>query len=230
MIKPSVRNHNGELQVATHEYINPHTHRTFVLVGVAHIAESHFWESLATFLDQRGFSHQFEIHYEMVKRGGTPTPLEDQLYVRMAKLLGLQSQNEGLPVQEHWINTDTTADHLMKLAKEHGVGDELRELLAKMDRPLDLDSVPDWGVRLVRWLLRHPRVVERAPFGMSKALKSVILDERSDYAMWQMLQRAEDGVNVITVWGAGHLPQMEMHLQLAGYQCFKTTWHTAVER
>lgn len=216
----ATRNHKGDLQVASWNFIHPDNNRRFCIIGVAHLGEQDYWSDLQKRV-MAGEQAGFQIHYEMVRRGNQPAPLENNPLVLISEKLNLVSQYQGLILQPTWINTDMTVSELLDAA-----ADRLR-MQAWLDKnaKIDPDVITAPFAGFLRFVIR--RLMVHISIFTARDIEKVVVDGRTDFAMNKMLPLQQD---VLTIWGAAHLPRMRKLLLANGFKQIGEEWHTVVRK
>jgi hypothetical protein len=223
----AIRGRGKVTQAATWTFEDPNRRR-FQLIGVAHVADRQFWTHLRERLlaaEYRGY----QVHYERIKPDPDApavdaVPLEERPYYGLAKLLDMESQYTGLVPQPHWTNTDMSIPELFAAIRDP---EPLRKMLTDMNKPWVMpDPVPPLIVPLSRWVLRHPSAIAAITWlKQPREVRRLLLNGRTDYAMSRMLNTGDD---VVTVWGAAHLPRMADWLRKSGFELVRTAWYTCI--
>lgn len=223
----NTRVRKGNLEVATKTYYNEFTERTLKLVGVCHVADDLFWdtvqEEISLFEDAYPGS---EVHFEGVINDEKPKgykPDRTELD-RFCKKMGLVSQHNGLFYFDHWIRTDLKVSQV----KAHMADPDKLNVLLEQGKVMKevsdvLDDHPDMTPLLHRFFRYALAYLPQRRNNTTAA----VLDARNRHAVSTMLA---SGTDIITVWGAAHLDGMGKILTSAGYQLTDTDWNVCIER
>ena len=128
------KNHPNRFETTIQEFRNPRTGSNIHLIGMIHVAQPEFYDTIQQELRERDTAGS-DIHYELVKRDDKP----DYRLGLVAKMgimkrsadmmgalfqgLGLVSQLDHIKLEDHWQNHDMTLEQFvdtMKLRKEIG--------------------------------------------------------------------------------------------------------------
>lgn len=208
--------------------------REVILVGACHISDQDYFSNVQFFLD----SHEkkgYKILFEMV---GAVSRKEKKMLVGRARrlfygfnklfgyigqipvLLGATYQKTGIKYSDSWINTDIS------------IGDLVKRLAAAGVKPFQVPDV-DMTNATVQMVLRlffnygmgnimavmtiMPLICKR-----DNGFQSVILDYRNEVAVQGIVDHIDH--NVISFWGAAHLPGMVKLLQKHGFKEVRKEW------
>lgn len=213
------------MEVATDIYTNGKRH--VALVGVCHVAESSFWESLSRRIagyESMGYSVQCEKIVNDLKTDKEKSQGTSDLYRRVAELTRLRSQTDALEYRDHWRNTDLTLSQLLEYGPSArsliGMVSEASGVLEKL---VSLGGSERVG-RDIRFGLRWMPVV-RHFVPQNREWQGIVIDLRNVFAADAILN-AEG--NVVSIWGAGHLKGIGGLLKDEGFRRESRVWSTAV--
>jgi hypothetical protein len=245
------RNRGGMLQTPTRIYQHSSSGRTVFLVGVIHIGRKAYYEAIQSLIDQLS-QHKFRILYEgvgkMDDKDMLALPPKQRVIAKqmraissamqeMSALLldeGIVYQKQGLSYPDSWIRTDVDISHMVQLFAEA----DLHFWEGPSDKPEKkvLDDVPEDVVGFIKALF--VTAIRLLP-GISKVMgvftqfnpkkrarQHIIITLRNEVAARGILEHAEHS-DVLSIWGAGHIPGIHEHLSTAGYRHTQTIWFDA---
>lgn len=189
---------------------------------------------------------------EIAKAKERMQPLKE-LYQMMADATGCVSQKDGLPIREGWINTDLSAvQFFYELRGGRGPAPQpsrgsraskptpLQQLMADrildgLQRQVDQMKRPGMAAEIRRALHRSVRMFRYANLigkvtesaGPQLPLFGIVLHRRNDVGVAGILEHVQKS-DVISIWGAAHLPGMDKQLRAAGFEEVGREWRTVL--
>ncbi|MFC1608949.1 hypothetical protein ACFL2R_01650 [Patescibacteria group bacterium] len=236
-----IGNHDGNIQTPVVFYENPETKRRVVFIGMIHIAESVYFSAVQQLIDLIESHGECQVLYEMVQ------PLSDEEKVslsekeriifremtakigsvkQLADLVGLQYQKDGLKYRSSWVNTDLRMYELVTAFAQRK-----RVVWGKSNFSLDDVSEAE-AEKVIDFFLKHMVLInylaDLVGFFSPKVkdFNDLILGKRNDVAI-QGIRRCIENEDVVTIWGAKHLPGIEKQLKAMGFQESERMWFTA---
>ncbi len=236
----NVRKRWGKLEFPLITLKHETTGRRVRLLGVIHFADASYWSTLQGVIDREGES---VVLYERVLK---PTQEEmdaltekerawyenvhlghKTLRGQLQALLGLSFQGDGLTYPAHWINTDMSGGAFVKAM----VG--LEERFPGNPFMAILDHEPEQAP-FVRWMIQkifsHISLSELRNFGAKSAYRrerdAIILDYRNFLGVNGILAHGKER-DVVSIWGAAHLPGMLHLLKQLGFEEETREWFGA---
>ena len=216
-------------------FTHPKSSRRVVLIGTAHIADEAYWRRLRAEINELEWQGA-KVCYECVCRPSEAevanlSQAEQEAYrgslrygelsKRLFELTGLQYQLRTLPYSAPgWVNTDVSWVELMRALRAVGLDDD-RALIEEV----------------LGWLLAHRFTVHLAPWAIDRILEvmpalsyvtsqwksedsfrrdQLIVEWRSDVGVQGIVEAARDS-DVVSIWGAGHVPGIRARLLSLGY-------------
>ncbi len=245
-----IRNCKGALQTPSHCYEHSETKQIVLLIGMTHIAEKAYFEdiyNIAKFLEEKG---RYKILYEFVRikpeEVETLDPIEkefhEQLLVyrsshqKIAEAMSLQYQFDtdlvfyALP---SWICNDVEGKVFFQKFIKEGMmvaseAEKVEKLIEKTSRPA------------IQWLVNKMFSEAAATFLVAKIMCRIIpskkkflgliLDWRNEIAARGILEEIRKGNNVVSIWGAAHLPGIGKLLEEKGFVKISVDWTTAYQK
>lgn len=230
---------------------HPKTGRSIVLIGVMHIGSEAYYKRIEdTLLNLE--SQKYAVLYEKVlKLEDEEEPkvlnaqqieihefLQSLLKDRptIASALRIKEQKEALQYSKSAIRTDTTMMHLIDRLLERKISlkrlrEQEKEMRSFFDSP---DEIMRDFFKLLMMLQMN--LFLGACSGISvlsnlitpffrtfRILESVVLKERNIIALKAIYFHALD-TDVVSIWGAAHLPGMIKDLKKQGYRIDKKEW------
>lgn len=217
----SIRRKRGNVEAATDTYVKDG--RTVTLVGVAHVASPTFWERTRALIAAKEDAG-YEVQYEAVKNDlGRKFKLGPDLD-GLAKFVGLESQFTGITYnREDWVCTDIRLSEL--------VGNLSPEKLARVEEESAAFDITDPAyanyAKPLRWLMGYIHILDRLPIKTFGLKRADVVDKRDKAAFAGIKNTTR---NVISIWGAAHLPGIGRHLLADGYHLAHREWVTAIPR
>ncbi|MBI1999480.1 MAG: hypothetical protein HYS74_02420 [Parcubacteria group bacterium] len=237
-----IRSTNGKLQTPVVFYEHPITKRIVAFVAAIHIGEPAYYTALQRLIDSlKGYKILFE-------GTGKLSPQEEQaltekersvarqfdfifsLMRKLAEVMPLQFQKEGLTYASSWVNTDMKLYDLIRSFAQQDI------CLVKKEEYIDGLFSSESGQATTRWFVNKlfSRFVPVAVivagiafFSRDKRMaKRLILDARNEIAFRGISEHLDDG-NIVTIWGAAHLRGIEKRLKQAGFREVRREWFTA---
>lgn len=250
-----IRNINGNLETPVVFYEHPKTKRRVVFVATIHLAEAEYFVALQRLIDslsESGYQVLFEgvgalspqEEQALTEKERGVARMFDHLFKSVRKIgemMSLQHQKEGLTYDSSWINTDITMYSLIRLFARHDVSflkEGLDSLLKKEgDKEQSDDLSTDESEQMFfKWLINKllsrfvPLVVIIGACSFfsrnRKLIKKFILDTRNEEAVRGINAHLTEG-DVMTIWGAAHLKEIEKRLKQAGFREVRREWFTA---
>lgn len=231
-------NSDNTLDTATWVMSNPETGRVCTLVGMVHIGDTEYYQTLSTRLAELATAGS-EIHYEkihpitdkqMEELSGTErahlnslrTIIKDNPVAPMlAATLGLSLQVKELVYPAGSRNVDLSDLELMRR-----MGFEEAKKLFDM-KGMD-DVTPEFLQKVLKIAFKYPAALNLLSTILPgrKVVKRVIMDDRNTLALRAAFNRLQTG-DVTLVWGAAHLPEMRKVLEGKGYRLTQASWRKA---
>lgn len=242
------RTRGGALQVPVRLYQHSETGRKVILVGTIHIGKKAYYQQIQNLVDHvssKGFKILYEGISGMDDKDVDSLPVKQRAIVRQMKAGStfMQEfstklfdedviyQQFGLEYPDWWVKTDVEIAHVTTLFAEAD--------LHFWDKPEDepnkkfLEDAPEeviWFAKVVfstviKQLPGITTVLE--PFkqlnSKKRACDHIIITMRDEVAALGILQHAEYA-DVLSIWGAEHIPGIHKHLSAAGYHHTATDW------
>lgn len=232
-------------------YKHKKTDRKVILVGAIHVGKVSYYQRIQHLIDQAA-SEGFRILYEgvgkMDDKDIAKLPKKQQIIVHQMKassafIQGITKklfdedvvyQKHGLKYPKWWIRTDLDVSHVSELLTEANVN-----FWSDSDKRPDanfLDKLPEsvsgfikivvhTSIKLLPGISMITSITSR--FDAKKRIRNhVIITMRDEVAAHGILEHAEHA-NVLSIWGAAHIPGIHRHLTKAGYQHMTTKWFDA---
>jgi hypothetical protein len=207
------------------EYHQPETDSRITLVGVTHAHTPHYYRQIQQLIEQREHAGA-EVHYEGIRQPeGNVLAVLDPAERQLPKDFGDSihrftaaehlpethvTQGEHLAYADHWIRTDI--DMLSLLRR---LGHRHAKRCCRLTRYLHADPDAAGGLATLWYLLylgwfsvvtgwRLPRILVR---------------ERNEIALAavRVTQAESPHVNLVMIWGRGHLPGLHAGLTRLGF-------------
>ncbi|HEU5114907.1 MAG TPA: hypothetical protein VFT82_04035 [Candidatus Paceibacterota bacterium] len=235
------------LMTPTVTLVHPKTGRKVVIIGVMHMGRPGYFEEIQKAIEKlSGYKVLFEGVGRLTdeeKAGLTPDErrIFDQFDAAMKSrnviqiLLGLSGQTDDLKYDPSWIRTDMRMIDFIRRFDEAKVDPFPTMKVSTLQKLLEKETESKlfaWVFDLI--LFRLPALffcfdlVGR--FRKKESVrKQVILDERNAIAVDGIL-RESVSADVVTIWGAAHLPGMIARLRAAGFRKTAKTWMPVYER
>lgn len=230
---------NGKLQTPVVFYEHPVTKRIVVFVSTIHIAEQSYYAALYKLISSlEGYKILFEgvgkltpEEKRALKKKEKEISLQFDFIFRLirkiSEMLSLQGQKEGLFYPPSWINTDIRQSELIRLFVEQNITLIKREKqFEKLLRKKSNRSMIKWTVNKLLINLTPILVLSLILRRNKRAEKKLILDHRNIIAVMGINEYLKDS-NIVTIWGAAHLPGIEKELLKNGFRKFRKEWFTA---
>ena len=237
----SIRNINGKLQTPVVFYEHSVTRRIVAFVAVIHIAEPAYYAAIQELIDSlKGYKILFEATGKLSPQEEQALTLKEKevasqfdsifgLMKKFSELMSLQYQKDGLAYSTSWINTDMRSYDLIRSFAQHDI------CLVKKGRDIDDLLTEEFGQTVARLFINKlfnrfvPVAVVlsiAAFFSRDKRVaKRLILDTRNEVAIQGIDEHLKDS-NIVTIWGAAHLPGIEKRLQKNGFREVRREWFT----
>jgi len=242
------RTRGGVLQTPVRHFEHSETGRKVTLVGAIHIGKQSYYEQMQGLIDQAA-DDDYTILYEGVgqvdKQDVAKMPLPQQVVVKqMQQMMSLMAwmsehcfeenvvyQKQGLSYPKSWIRTDLELSDVAQLMSEAGItmvpeGKNGADLSIPKDILLEAVGIIRTIVGTAITLLPGIHRVNGWLSVFSKkrrARNHIIISLRDDVAAAGILQHAAES-DVVSIWGAAHLPGIESRLVAEGYQRKSTMW------
>ncbi len=241
----SGRVRSGNLQTPVISYLHRQTGKTAIVIGVIHIGPKGYYSELQGILDEAeldGFAVLYEKTGKLTTAQKTKLTAEEctlakkienmsMLTKNVQHLFGYVSQFKHITIKKSWINTDTTTMQVIQQLSAAGYTlsnyRSIRELFSK-------NISGKWQNRL-RWLIRF-MIREGVGHTMFKQLtlghifdrnkriwQQIVIDQRNSIAVAGIISHNTKS-NVVSLWGAGHLPGIDSLLQNSGYTRAAVEW------
>lgn len=234
------RNRPGLLELPVVTYRHPTTGREAVVISISHIAIPSYYDSLGVLIAQLSRHHVLCEGIRKSQSLRSTKSRTDEADIRrdidtifdsqehLAELLGLESQDEGLPERPSWENIDLTEVQLSRTFTENGIrfAEGAREASSVLDEP--------WAVPIVRWganaafLNVAASRVSAWLLGISvggEGSYRVIVGTRDLSLAAGIRSRLSD--DLVIVWGLEHYPAIRRTLEQAGYRETDRRWFVA---
>ena len=245
------RTRKGILQIPVRFYQHKKTRRKVILVGVIHIGKLNYYKRIQALIDKvasEGYHILYEAVGKMDEKDIKKLPKKQRVIVyQMISISSFMKdmsiklfdnndvvyQKHGLEYPDWWVRTDMDTSQISSLFAEADVS----FIEEKNDPDCNfLDDTPKEFVGIIRTIFSS--TIKLLPgisllcsffnrFNREKRFRNyVIITMRDEIAVKGILQYAETQ-NVLSIWGAGHLPGIHKHLCAAGYQHTATDWFDA---
>lgn len=227
----ALRTRDGAMDVATDIYTNGD--RVIAVAGVCHIADASFWDGLNRRIS--GYENMgYSVQFERIRNDLTPEQLKKikggegtgALYEKLADISGLLAQSKALHYKDHWENADIAMSQWLALGKPaYTLIAMIAEAAASLDKVIEIGGKERVGrdLRLgLRWMPVFQHVLPK-----NKERDDILIHLRNKVAAEAMLKA--DG-NVVSIWGAGHLPGIGKILRKDGFRRESRVWSTAVHK
>ena len=240
-----IRNINGKLQTPVVFYEHPVTKRIVAFVAAIHIGEPAYYAKIQKLIDSLTLK-SYKILFEGIGKMSpqeeeTLTPKEQEvakqfrfvfdLIQKIAEVMSLQLQKEGLTYASSWVNTDMKLYDLIRSFARKNID------LVDLNKEKNIDRLSnESGQAIMRWLINKlfnrfvPLSIIFAIttfFSKNKRLaQKLILDDRNKIAVQGINEYLRDS-NIVTIWGAAHLAGIEKQLKRAGFREIRREWFTA---
>jgi len=232
------RNRTGRLELPVVTYRHPETGREAVVVPTIHFAEASYYGSVDSVI-RRLPRHRVLCEGIRTREPATPgarpcgngaeicreiDSLSDS-QERLAELLGLMPQDEGLPEQSSWENIDLHQEQLVRTFTENGIrfAEGTHEAYSLLDEP--------WTAPIVRWSANAALLNAAAARVLARLLGAsidgsgsyrVIVGTRDIALSEGIRSRLSDDLAI--VWGVEHYPAIRRTLVRAGYRETARQW------
>lgn len=238
----NIRSIDGKLQIPVVFYEHPVTKRVVVFVAAIHIAEPTYYVAIQELIDSlKGYHVLFEGTGKLSpQEEQSLTPKEKEIASQFdfifdltkmfGELMSLQYQKNGLTYPVSWINTDMRLYDLIRAFVQRDL------YLVKRGWEVEDPFTEEFEQNIARWLIDKifNRLVPVATILAVGTLfsrnmrgeKRLILDARNEIAFQGIDQYLKDG-NIVTIWGAAHLPGIEKCLKKSGFREVRREWFTA---
>lgn len=233
---------NQKILVPVIHMYNPLTHKRVILIGVMHIANKEYYQKIQQIVDAL---NGYKILYEGLGKITVAEELllsndEKNLYEKMqrvmqhrtiiAALLKIQGQRDGLRYDDSWINTDMSLFSFIKKIHER----KLNLFKSENDFKVDFKKKSDhlglvWMLDIVFMRMSAIMLLSNLfSFFSTKKRKEnqLIVKERNAIALSGIFKEVKDS-NVVSIWGAAHLPGMVHELKKAGFKQKEKHWFVA---
>lgn len=223
--------------------IHPNTQRKIVLMGVIHIADSAYFMELQRMIDTL---NGYKVLYEGLGKITSEeqllfTPDEKRIYKTLkqhmkargiiSSFLKLQGQHDGLSYLDSWVRTDMTLFEFIRTISEKKI-DLFRKKLKftfNFKKGSSEYLLTTWLVNA--FFMRIPAILYIykfiSIFSKQKRMRNeLIVNERNRIAINGILKEVSDS-NVISIWGAAHLPDMIKKLKDVGFEVQEKQWLVA---
>lgn len=235
----SVRQRNRVLETPIVSYRHQTSGRHVIMIGTVHVGDAQYYRILQSVIDRlTNFAILFEAVHPITEEELIALNEQERLAYQWAQeafkfmrdaaeLLSAQHQRTGLRYEPTWIQTDTTLREIVKkLATIKFVA------RARTFRSDDLFHNEETRP-LVQWLLNFilgnlpalsaltspHRLLSRS----RREFHRIIVTERDLIAATSITQHVEQG-DVVSIWGAGHLPGIGRHLRARGFVEIDRIW------
>jgi len=221
---------------------NHQTDKEIVLVGMMHIGDKEYYQQVQKLIDS---FLGYKILYEGIKKLSEEeisklSPKEVKIFKKIEKnmndrsviaaLLRIQDQKKGLLYDPHWICTDMTLFEFIKRLLESKTDSmftsetRLPKKLAKFEKLL-FAWMFDLALERMSGIMLFAKF-----FGLfskkERSLEKLIVHDRNIIAINSILAHVKD-FNVVSIWGAAHLPGMVKELKKNGFRQEKKSWLVA---
>lgn len=245
------RTRGGALQIPVRLYQNKETGRKVILVGAIHIGKKAYYEriqSLVDYVSAEGFQILYEGVGKMDDKDISSLPPKQRVIIKQMKAISalmqevstelfdedIVYQKQGLEYPDWWVRTDMEVAHVAALFAEA----DLHFWDYPEDEPGEklLEDTPEEIVWFIKAMFAT--VIKLIP-GISivlgtfnqfnpkkRARDHIIITMRDEVAAFGILQYAEHS-DVLSIWGAAHIPGIHKHLSAAGYRHTATDWFDA---
>ena len=247
IIRNAIRTRRAGMQTAVVTYTRPDDWKRVVLVGTMHVADREYFEELNDLIDAEERDVDSTILYERVRKNEEPLPDGDRspaallerafgglhgLYRYMAAATGRAMQMDVLCPRDSWINTDLTGREVARRSAETWVVQYLSmtgvlDRVAKIARPKGGIPKPPQQPYFVA---SYQSEVSMRAMHLSVPLQALllllpkqatpihtILTERNEVAAEGIMKALTDSDNVVSIWGAAHLPGIGKLLKRHGF-------------
>lgn len=242
--KKNIRSANGKIQTPVVFYEHPITKRIVVFVAMIHIGESEYYTTIQELINSlKGYKILFEGTNSLSREEELAlTPKEKEvadqfnavfgLMKEFCELMSLQHQKEGLTYSTSWVNTDMKLYDLIQTFTQQDI------CLMKNSENIDglFTAEKEFEQFITRWVINKILknfVAIGVIFAINtlfsknkRAVKRLILDARNEIAFKAIVEHLKDG-DVVTIWGAAHLPGIEKYLKKFGFKEVQRKWFTA---
>lgn len=237
------RQRNGFLQLPVEYYRHPESGRRVVLMGVIHMARPEYYQALQQLIDQM---KDYKVLYELVdkltpEQNASLTQKERAVYLTqfqggrkerqmLASVLMLQNQIDGLRYDESWVRTDMNLHDIIQMCAEEGLtlfkgGSVLVEDFKSPKMAEGVRWVFNLGLRNMLFLEVLRYVLSRFSYSMRRHMY-IILNMRNQIG-FDGIQTHSQSQDVVSIWGAAHLPGLGSMLRAEGYVREKRIWLSA---
>lgn len=243
------RTRGGVLQTAVKHYVNHATGRKVTLVGAIHVGKTAYYEQMQQLIDkaetagaailyegvgkideedigrlpadQREIVHQMHTAFKGMERFGETFFEDDVVY-----------QKKGLQYKDDWVRTDLDMDHVSSLFAEAEI-DFLGVKDLDVEQQKDLSNVPvevlgalrTFFATVIKLLsgIAQVRLYAGGWTRKSRMTNHIIITMRDEVGAKGILQQVHTS-DVLSIWGAAHLPGIEQYLLQAGFSLEETEW------
>lgn len=221
---------------------NHQTGKEIVLIGMMHVGDKEYYQQVQKLVDSL---LGYKILYEGIKKLSEEetlklNPNEIKILKKIKKimnngsvistLLRIQDQKKGLQYDPHWICTDMTLFEFIKRLSESKTDSIftsdtfLPKKIAKFEKLL-FAWMFDLALERISGIMVFAKF-----FGLfskkERSLEKLIVHDRNIIATKAILAHVKD-FNVVSIWGAAHLPGMVKELKKDGFRQEKKSWLVA---
>jgi hypothetical protein len=235
-----VRNNDGRLETPVVLYEHPDTKRKIVFIGTIHIGEKEYFDSLQRLIDLYslcGYKVFFErVRYLSKEEEQKLTPKEQCILMsldhnferldKIAQIMYLKHQREGLHYNDDWINADISVYNLVRLLARYNINPGKEGV---SDNLLNESMQP-----LLRWLINQLfsqfvliTIIDKvfSFFSRKKRISNKIVVDFRNKKLISSIKKV-DG-NVIIIFGSGHLRGIGRWLKKLGFRETRREWYAA---
>lgn len=242
------RTRGNALELPIKFYEHPETKRRVILVGVIHIAKAPYYQDIQHLIDSAaagGYRILYESVGKMDEADIINLPDNERSVVRQmqavsAFMQGMSTklfdgdivyQKQGLTYPPSWIRTDVEVAHVATLFAEANL-----TFFAGGEKAAKQNPLEDMSEEHLKWMrLLVKTLIKLLPgitavlrpftyFSYKKRVRNyIIIDLRDEVAAEGILHHTKES-DVLSVWGAAHLPGIHTHLSAAGYRLKNTHW------
>lgn len=216
------------------------------MVGMVHLAKWWYFDkvcSLAKELEQKGYRVLYEflrvLPEDLEKLNDKEKVLNReilayrQLHRKIAGVLDLEYQFDtelGSRAPDSWVCNDMMGQEFFQKMIEKNVplapeAEKIGELIDRADK------------QLVRWFMERILLDSPAIFFLTKIIYKIfpkrrealeiVLDRRNEVAARKILEEVDAGNDVVSTWGAAHLPGIGKLLEANNFVRVKEEWFVA---
>lgn len=247
VIRDALRTRRYGLQTAVVTYTRPADWKRVVMVGAMHVADREYFEKLRDFVAAEESAADGTVLYEAMRDADGPPPDDDRspaatlergfaglrdLYRYMAANTGRAMQYDILRPRAGWINTDMTRREVAKRSAETwlirflsttGILDAIAKAIGLAGGVPKPPARPDFAASFqmdISMRATHLSIPLNALLTLLPKRATplhTIVNERNEAAVEGILEALTRTDNVVSIWGAAHLPGIGRLLKRCGF-------------